>query len=84
MPQYRLPHAYRELVDKELQETEGGIIETSNSEWASPIVLIKKDGTMRICIDYRRLNAVTQVEAYPMPRIEYIIDRLGKARFIDS
>ena len=43
MPQYRLPHAYRELVDKELQEMEkGGVIETSNSEWASPIVLIKK------------------------------------------
>eukprot|EP00731_Ephydatia_muelleri_P002369 Em0001g2369a len=61
----------------------GGIIETSNSEWALPIVLIKKkDGTMRFCIDYRRLNAVTQVEAYPMPRIDDIIDRLGKARFI--
>ncbi|KAL5516825.1 hypothetical protein EMCRGX_G002246 [Ephydatia muelleri] len=86
MPQYRLPHAYRELVDKELQEMEkGGIIETSNSEWASPIVLIKKkDGTMRFCIDYRRLNAVTQVEAYPMPRIDDIIDRLGKARFIST
>ena len=86
MPQYRLPHAYRELVDKELQEMEeGGIIETSNSEWASPIVLIKKkDGTMRFCIDYRRLNAVTQVEAYPMPRIDDIIDRLGKAQFIST
>ncbi|KAL5517048.1 hypothetical protein EMCRGX_G002515 [Ephydatia muelleri] len=39
---------------------------------------------MRFCIDYRRLNAVTQVEAYPMPRIDDIIDRLGKARFIST
>ena len=44
----------------------------------------KEDGTMRFCIDYRRLNAVTQVEAYPMPRIDDIIDRLGKARFIST
>ena len=86
MRPYRLPHAYRETVLQELEEMEQhGIIEQSTSEWSSPIVLVKKkDGTMRVCVDYRRLNAVTQVEAYPMPRIDEIIDQLGKARYIST
>ena len=52
---YRLPHAYRETVQKELCEMEAeGIVEPSRSEWASPIVLVpKKDGTLRLCVDYR-------------------------------
>ena len=48
------------------------------------MLIKKKDGTMRLCIDNRRLNAVTHVEAYPMPRIDDIIDRLGKALFIST
>ena len=76
---YRLPHAYRETVRKELLEMEeAGVIEPSTSEWASPIVLVpKKDGTMRMCIDYRRLNGVSEANAYPIPRIDELIDRLG-------
>ncbi|KAL5516317.1 hypothetical protein EMCRGX_G001610 [Ephydatia muelleri] len=83
---YRLPHAYRDLVHKEVQEMlDAGIIEPSSSEWASPIVLVnKKDGTLRLCIDYRRLNAESQMDAYPMPRIDDLIDRLGKAKFITT
>ena len=64
---------------------EEGIIERSSSEWASPAVLVKKKkGSLRMCVDYRRLNAVSQVDAYPMPRIDDIIDRLGDARFITT
>ncbi|KAL5489210.1 hypothetical protein EMCRGX_G018277 [Ephydatia muelleri] len=83
---YRLPHAYQDLVHKEVQEMlDAGIIERSLSEWASPIVLVnKKDGTLRLCIDYRRLNAESQMDAYPMPRIDDLIDRLGKAKFITT
>ena len=83
---YRLPHAYRDLVHKEVQEMlDAGIIEPSSSEWVSPIVLVnKKDGTLRLCIDYRRLNAESQMDAYPMPRIDDLIDRLGKAKFITT
>ena len=62
-----------------------GIIEESTSEWASPIVLVrKKDKSLRICVDYRKLNAVSQMEPYPMPRIEELLDRLGKASYLTT
>eukprot|EP00731_Ephydatia_muelleri_P022383 Em0014g974a len=85
-PPYRLPHAYKELVKKELEDMlENDIIETTSSEWASPIVMVKKkDGSLRMCVDYRRLNAVSHIDAYPMPRIDDLIDGLGNARLIST
>ena len=62
-----------------------GIIEPSTSEWASPIVLVpKKDGSLRMCVDYRRLSSVSEADAYPTPRIDDLIDRLGDARYIST
>ena len=57
LPPYRLPHAYRDIVKSELVDMEReGIIERSSSEWAFPIVLVKKkDGSLHMCVDYRRL-----------------------------
>ena len=86
LPPYRLPHAYRSTVKQELDDMlDSGIIEPSRSEWAAPIVLVpKKDGTLRLCVDYRRLNSVARTDAYPMPRVDDLIDKLGKAKFITT
>ena len=86
VPPYRIPHAYRDAVAKELDEMEqSGVIEPSQSEWSAPIVVVrKKDGNIRLCVDYRRLNAITPVDAYPMPRTDELIDKLGKAKYITT
>ena len=83
---YRIPHAYRDTVRQELEEMEQkGIIEPSTSEWAAPIVLVKKkDGTLRFCVDYRKLNSRSQADAYPMPRMDELIDQLGKAKYVTT
>ena len=70
---------------KELAEMlENGIIEESSSDWASPIVLVPRRTSLRLCVDYRRLNAVSKIEAYPMPRIDELIDQLGRAKYISK
>ena len=86
LPPYRLPHAYRDIVKKELEEMEKhGIIENSSSDWSSPIALVKKkDRTLRFCTDFRRLNSVSKTDAYPMPRVDDLLDELGQARFIST
>eukprot|EP00731_Ephydatia_muelleri_P001017 Em0001g1017a len=83
---YRIPHAYRKAVQQEISEMlEGGVIEPSASEWCSPMVIVqKRDGALRICVDYRKLNSVSQVDAYPMPRIDDILDHLGKSQYIST
>lgn len=82
---YRIPQAYRKVM-KELEEMENnGIIEKSESEWASPMVIVKKkDGGVRLCVDYMGLNAVTKFDVYPMPRIEELLDKVGDAKFIST
>ena len=72
------PHQYEE-VKKHLNEMlEVGAIRKSNSPWASAVVLVrKKDGSLRFCIDLRKLNARTVKDAYSLPRIEDSLDSLN-------
>ena len=83
---YRIPEARRKAVSQEVQTMlQLGVIEESNSDWCSPIVLVPKpDGTIRFCNDFRKLNMVSKFDAYPMPRVDELIDRLGNARFFTT
>lgn len=84
LPPYRLPHAYHDSVRAERQDMErSGVIEPSSSEWSSPLVLVKKKvGSLRFCMDYRCLNTVARYDAYPMPRVDELIDQFGNAKYI--
>ncbi|CAF3890180.1 unnamed protein product, partial [Rotaria sp. Silwood1] len=81
--QYSASHKDQEIKFQETQKLlERGQIEESTSPWSSPIVLVKKkDKTMRFCIDYRRLNAITIKDAFPLPRIDEIFDQLSDATY---
>jgi predicted aspartyl protease len=74
----RVPMAKKEEAEQEIQRMlETGVIEPSKSPWAAPIVLVrKKDGSVRFCIDYRRLNDITRKDSYPLPRIDDSLDAL--------
>jgi len=83
----RHPVAYLPLIDDYVQEMQdNGIIEPRIvSEWVSNIVLVrKKDGALRYCIDYRGLNAVTTKANYPLPRIDACHDSLGGNTYFSS
>ena len=71
---YPLPHAMRSTVEDEVKAMlEMGVVEPSDSSYASPIVLVKKkDGTNRFCVDFRQLNRVTVFDAEPMPNADDI------------
>ena len=83
---YRVPPALKDDVVQELTELlKMGVVEESTSEWSSPMVIVKKkDGSNRICIDYRRLNAASKFDAYPMPWIDELLNQIGKSKYLTT
>ena len=75
----RLPVALKDVVDSQVETMlNQGVIQPSCSPWSSPVVMVqKKDGSWRFCIDFCRVNAVTQQDAYPLPRIDATLDSLA-------
>jgi hypothetical protein len=61
------------------------VIEPASGPWSAPVVLAPNpDGTVRFCIDYQKLNAVTQNDSYALPRVDDCLDSLGEARYFTT
>ena len=83
---YRVSPTERRVIESEVSRMlEEKIIEPSKSPWASPVVLIsKKDGSVRFCIDYRKLNLLTTKDVYPLPRIDDSLAALSGGKFFST
>ncbi len=79
-------NAKRLIMEEQLNQwIAEGLVERSNGPWLSPVVIVrKKDGTFRLCGDYRKLKSVTIADQYSMPRIDEILFRLGTAKYFTT
>ncbi|XP_024962510.1 uncharacterized protein LOC112502744 [Cynara cardunculus var. scolymus] len=80
---YRLASAEMQELSNQIQDLlEKGFIQPSSSPWGAPVLFVKKkDGSLRMCIDYRELNKLTIKNHYPLPRIDDLFDQLQGASF---
>ncbi|KMQ92539.1 reverse ribonuclease integrase [Lasius niger] len=77
--------AMQAIIDQEVREMEEeGITEPSTSAWSFPIVIVRKDGRHRFCIDFRKLNAASEKDAYPLSHITATLDKLRGARYLST
>ena len=83
---YRLPQAYRAEVETQITDLlRCGILKESHSPWSSPLVVVKKpDGKLRLCVDYRRLNAVSKLDQFPLPLIGTILDSMSGSQLFTT
>eukprot|EP00775_Hariotina_reticulata_P002460 gene2461-2763_t len=81
-----MPFAKYKEVKRHVQEMlELGIIRPSNSPWAAPVHLVpKKDGSTRLVVNYRGINAVTRKDAYPIPRMDDLLNNISKCKVMTS
>ena len=72
----------KEEVDKLLK---AGFVRPSSSPWSSPVIPVpKKDGGVRLVVDYRAINKLTQVDRYPVPRLDELLAQVGKSKFLST
>ena len=83
---YRMAASELAELKKQLEELQRiGFIRPSSSPWGAPILFVKKkDGSMRLCVDYRALNEVTIKNKYPLPRIDDLFDQLKGAKYFSK
>ena len=83
---YRMAPAELRELKAQLQDLlDKGFVRPSVSPWGAPVLFVKKkDGTMRMCIDYRQLNQVTIKNKYPLPRIDELFDQLQGAQYFSK
>jgi len=83
---YNTPAHFRTSINTELDWLlEKGFIQPSTSPWASPIVAVRKpDGSARLCVDYKKVNAITNDHPFYMPRVEEVLEGVGQATFISK
>lgn len=82
----RVPFAKQEIVKNSVKDMlDAGKIETSNGPWVSPVVVVtKKDGSVRFCLDYRKINDVTVKDSQPLPRIDDSLDALSGSKWFST
>ena len=82
----RLPAKWKQKIQEEIKMLEGtGIITPSTSPWASPIVPVPKpNGDVRMCVDYRKINKITQDDIYPLPRVDHLLEDISQAKYITT
>ena len=83
---YKIPHSQEAVLDDEIERLlEEGIIQATISPWAFPVVLVvKADKSVRLCVDYRKLNAATEADDYPLPNINDLLMNLGKSEYFSQ
>jgi Reverse transcriptase (RNA-dependent DNA polymerase)/Retroviral aspartyl protease len=83
---YRTSYQNQQFIKEEIDRLlTSGLIVPSNSQWTSPVVVVeKKNGKKRLCVDYRKLNKVTKKDCYPLPRIDDMLETLSGAQWFSS
>lgn len=82
---YPVSPAIQVLIDQEIDRMLAlGVIEPSESPWASPVTLVRKPNKNRLCLDFRKVNEVTTKLAYPIPNIDGILSRLSNTKYITA
>ncbi|UYV66609.1 K02A2.6-like [Cordylochernes scorpioides] len=83
---HRVSPKERDIIKEQIQDMlQEGVIRASSSPWAFPVILVRKrDGNWRFCVDYRKLNSITVKDVYPIPRIDDVMDTLQGSRYFTA